>query len=223
MKKSKHQKFNISFLKKKTPILGFTVLQLVILFVVINTGTIAVVLSQRQQTDVPTTSTNLPPYESSDIEAEPVAKESKQSTPQNNTNTQSTTPKTNNTNTTSSLPDQYGCIPNTSGYESCVVYAKKNALSAWCSEQSKKAGDTYISQSAPAKPAYDAVMAEWNAVKDQPYYTHHPYEQYAADAKTKFNAIEKPAYATYVSAINSLNSQGCNVVKTYTDISWAGY
>lgn len=108
MKKSKKQKLNISFLKKKTPILGFTVLQLVILFVVINSGTIAVVLSQRQQADAPTTTTNLPSYESSIVEAEPVVKEVEQSTPQNNTNTQSTTPKTNTTNTSANLPDRMG-------------------------------------------------------------------------------------------------------------------
>jgi hypothetical protein len=223
MKKSKTQTFNISFLKKKTPILGFTVLQLVILFVVINSGAITIVLSQRQQTDAPTASTNVPTFESSNIEAETVAEEAQQNTPQNNTSTQNTTPKTNNTNTASSLPDQYGCVPSSSGYESCVMYAKKNALSAWCSEQSKKAGDTYYPASLKAKAAYDVVMAEWDSVKDLPYYQRHPYEQYAADAKTKYNAIIKPAYTTYVSTINSLNTQGCNVILTYSDTSWAGY
>lgn len=223
MKKSKKQKFNISFLKKKTPILGFTVLQLVILFVVINSGTIAVVLSQRQQADAPTTSTNLPSYEASNVEVEPVVKEVEQSTPQNNTNTQSTTPKTNTTNTSASLPDQYGCVPSSSGYESCVMYAKKNELSAWCSEQSYKAGGTYNLATDKAKVAYDTVMAEWDAVKDLPYYQRHPYEQYATDAKTKHNAISKPAYTTYVSTINSLNSKGCNEILSYTDTSWAGY
>jgi hypothetical protein len=66
-------------------------------------------------------------------------------------------------------------------------------------------------------------MAEWNAVKDQPYYTHSPYDEYATDAKTKYNAIQKPAYATYVSTLSSINAQGCNVVKVYSDTSWAGY
>ena len=223
MKKSKKQKFNITFLKKKTPILGFTVLQLVILFVVINSGTIAVVLSQRQQADAPTTSANLPTPESSNIEAKSVVEEVKQDTPQNNTSTQSTTPKTNNTNTASNTPDQYGCVPSSAGYESCVMYSKKNALSAWCSEQSKKAGDTYYPASLKAKAAYDVVMAEWDSVKDLPYYQRHPYDQYATDAKTKYNAIIKPAYTTYVNSINSLNTQGCNAILTYSDTSWAGY
>ena len=223
MKKSKNKKFNLSFLKKKTPILGFSVLQLVILFVVINSGTIAVVLSQRQQADTPTTSSNLPAYETSNIETGTVVKEVEQDTPQNNTNTQSVTPKTNNKTTASNTPDQYGCVPSSAGYESCVTYSRKNALSAWCSEQSRKASATFNPEADKAKAAYDKVMAEWDHVKDLPYYQRHPYEQYAADAKTKYNAIFKPAYTTYVNAINSLNAQGCNEILTYSDTSWAGY
>jgi cytoskeletal protein RodZ len=213
---------NLSILKKKTPLLGFTVLQLFILFIVINAGTVAVVLSQRQEPEAQNTTNNLPSYEANTETTAQTANTTPQDTKQNNSSPQSTA-TSNKTTTTSNLPDQYGCIPQTSGYESCVTYAKKNALSAWCSEQSKKAGDLYIAQSAPAQAAYDAVMAEWNAVKDQPYYTHSPYNEYATDAKTKYNAIEKPAYATYVNTIDSLNAQGCNVIKTYTDTSWAGY
>lgn len=114
-------------------------------------------------------------------------------------------------------------MPQTSGYDNCVKYAKQNALTLWCGEQGKNASDTYYPQTINAQAAYDAVMAEWNAVKDQPYYTHSPYSEYAADAKTKYNAIEKPAYATYVNTINSLNAQGCNEIKVYSDTSWAGY
>lgn len=223
MKKLKLKKFNQSVLKKKTPLLGLTVLQLVVLFLVINGGTVAVLLSQRQQTSVQETSTDLPTYEANNFEAEPVEAEKPQDTPQNDTNTQSTAPTTNNTSNASNLPDKYGCIPNTSGYDSCVMYAKKNELSAWCSDQSSKAGDTYNVAIDKAQIAYDKVMAEWDAVKHLPYYQRHPYEQYAADAKTKYNAISKPAYTTYVNTINSLNSKGCSEILTYTDSSWAGY
>jgi hypothetical protein len=225
MKHARKQKFSKlyhPFLRKKTPLLGFTVLQLVILFLVINGGTVAVLLSQRQEPVAQDTSTNLPTSEASIKEPTQTVSTTPQTTNQ-------TTPTPQNTSTSSKptannkLPDQYGCIPQTSGYDSCVTYAKKNALSAWCSEQSKKAGDTYYAAESQAKAAYDTVMAEWNAVKDQPYYSHHPYDQYATDAKTKYNAIQRPAYSTYVSTINSLNTQGCNVIKTYTDTSWAGY
>ncbi len=222
MKKAWYNNFYQKVLRKKTPLLGFTVLQLFILFLVINGGTVAVLLSQRQEPVAQGTSTNLPTSEASIKEPTQTVSTTPQTTTQ-------ATPTTQNTSTSSkptannNLPDQYGCIPQTSGYDSCVTYAKKNALSAWCSEQSQKAGNTYSAAESQAKAAYDTVMAEWNAVKDQPYYSHHPYDQYATDAKTKYNAIQRPAYSTYVSTINSLNAQGCNAIKTYTDTSWAGY
>ncbi|MFA5004342.1 MAG: hypothetical protein WC498_03655 [Candidatus Saccharimonadales bacterium] len=197
-------------------------MQLSILFIVINGGVIAIALSQRQEPVVQDTSTNLPTYEADTREATPIANKVPQDTTQDSPNTQSS-PRNIPPTSNASLPDEYGCIPQSSGYESCVTYAKKNALSAWCSEQSKKAGDIYYPASVKAKAAYDVVMAEWDSVKDLPYYQRHPYEQYATDAKTKYNAIIKPAYTTYVSTINSLNTQGCNAILTYSDTSWAGY
>jgi hypothetical protein len=133
------------------------------------------------------------------------------------------TVKSSETASLSTLPDQYGCPQNTPGYDSCVKYAKQNALTLSCGSQAKTASDTYYPLTLKAQAAYDTVMAEWNAVKDQPYQTHNPYTEYAADAKTKYTAIEKPAYATYVSTINSLNTNGCNEILAYSDTSWAGY
>jgi len=132
-------------------------------------------------------------------------------------------PKTSTKATTSSQPDQYDCIPGPAEYDACVAAAKQNALTLWCGQQSKKASDIYYPQTLQAQAAYDAVMAEWDAVKDLPYYQRNPYDEYAADAKTKYNAIEKPAYAAYVSAINELNNQGCHEPIVYTDTSWSVY
>jgi|GEM_PF-3274782 len=230
MKKSKKQKFNISFLKKKTPILGFTVLQLVILFVVINSGTIAVVLSQRQQADAPTTSTNLPAYESNNIETDTLVKEAEQDTPQNNTNTQSTTPKTNNTSTTSSLPDQYGCVPSSSGYENCVMYAKKNEKYFKCSDMERAAYDKYSAVGDKAWATRDAVLAEWKTVYARMVEQNYPLNainseetRYKKMAYTDTNTLIKPAYSEYVSTLNSLKSQGCEVVIKSDLYSWPGY
>lgn len=221
-KKTWFNKLNNSILKKKTPLLGFTVLQLFILFVVINGGTVAVILSQRQQPVANDTRTNLPSYEANTEEPTKTVDTAPQDATQSSSNTQSA-PTSSKPTTSTNLPDQYGCIPQSSGYESCVTYAKKNALSAWCSEQSRSASAIFNPEANRAKAAYDVVMAEWNAVKDLPYYQRHPYEQYAADAKTKYNVIFKPAYATYVNKINSLNTQGCNEIVVYSDTSWAGY
>lgn len=208
---------------KRLRFISLSVLELSVLTAVLSGGVSALYLTRhhnKQAELTPTTQTsNTTPAtqpQESNVATNP------QNTTQNTSIAENAPAKTKQT-TSAPMPDQYGCIPQTAGYDSCVVAAKKNALSAWCSDQDKKASDTYIAQSAGAQPAYDAVMAEWNSVKDQPYYTHSPYEEYAADAKTKFNAIEKPAYTTYVSKINSLNSQGCTLIKTYSDISWPGY
>ncbi|HVW23331.1 MAG TPA: hypothetical protein VHB51_02530 [Candidatus Saccharimonadales bacterium] len=210
-------------LLRRLRFVGLSVLEVSVLTAVLSGGVSALYLTrhnnnQTEMTPTTQTSNNTVPAQTTVTPAT----SSNQDTKPNNTATQNTPAKTQQT-TSAPMPDEYGCIPQTAGYDNCVVMAKKNALSIWCSDQDKKASDTYIAQSAGAKPAYDAVMAEWNAVKDQPYYTHSPYDEYAADAKTKFNAIEKPAYATYVSTINSLNAQGCNLIKTYSDISWPGY
>jgi hypothetical protein len=89
-----------------------------------------------------------------------------------------------------------------------------------CDSANNVAGDTYSDAVDLARAAYDEVMAEWDAVKDLPYYQRHPYEQYAADAKSKHNAISSPAYTTYVNTVNSLKAQGCNITQTHSDYSW---
>lgn len=208
-------------LLKRLRFVGLSVLELSILTALLCGGVSALYLTKHHETETTPVAQTSDDTSAAQTNATPAANNT-QDTAQNNSATQSA-PAKNKQATSAQMPDQYGCIPQTAGYDNCVAMAKKNALSAWCSDQGKKASDTYIAQSAGAQPAYDAVMAEWNAVKDQPYYTHSPYEEYAADAKTKFNAIEKPAYATYLSTINSLNSQGCNLIKTYSDISWPGY
>lgn len=215
MKKSKTQTLNL-FLKKKSPIPGLTILHLIMLIVALNIGAVAAIISELQGSDAPTTPTNPPLYETTSIKKESA---SEQTTQQDNVNAQDATPVINNSGDLSNRPDQYGCVPSSAGYDSCVFYSKKNALSAWCSEQSYSAGGTYNLATDMAKAAYDEVMAEWDAVKDLPYYQRHPYEQYATDAKTKHNAISKPAYTAYVSTINSLNTQGCNEILTYSDTS----
>jgi hypothetical protein len=210
-------------LLKRFRFIGLSVLELSILAAVLCGGVSALYLTRLQNKEPATTSVaQTSDYDTPNQTTAKSTASSNQDTTQK-TSTPQNAPASTKKTTSAQLPDQYGCIPQTTGYDNCVAIAKQNAFSAWCSDQGKKASDTYIAQSAGAKPAYDAVMAEWNAVKDQPYYTHSPYEQYAADAKTKFNAIEKPAYSTYVSTINSLNAQGCNLIKTYSDISWPGY
>lgn len=88
-----------------------------------------------------------------------------------------------------------------------------------CNNASRAAGDKYSASIDNARAAYDEVMAEWDKVKDLPYYQRHPYEQYAADAKSKHNAISEPAYATYVSTLEALRSEGCDIIQTHSDYS----
>lgn len=99
----------------------------------------------------------------------------------------------------------------------------KLAESERCNTANSAASSKYSAAPDRARAEYNAVMADWDRVKDLPYYQRHPYEQYAADAKTKHNAISKPAYQEYVGTVNSLKSQGCQVIQTHPDYSWAGY
>jgi hypothetical protein len=90
-----------------------------------------------------------------------------------------------------------------------------------CNKANSAAGDKYGTSISQARAAYDVVIARWNAVKDNPPQTHPPYSEYAAQAKSNFNAISIPAYNEYVSTFNSLKEQGCQyIVQTYRDESW---
>lgn len=63
MKITKLKKFNRTVLRKKTPLLGFTILELFILWVVISGGMAAVILTRHQSpTTVQDTSTSQPTY-----------------------------------------------------------------------------------------------------------------------------------------------------------------
>lgn len=92
MRKTWFRKLNHSVLKRKTPLLGFTVLQLFILFVVINSGIATIVLSQRQQPTTQDTGANIPIYEAATPAATPITETSNTPNQQDTTNT---TPKDN--------------------------------------------------------------------------------------------------------------------------------
>ena len=235
MSKNWLKKFNKSVLKKKTPLLGFTVLELFILFVVISGGTTAIVVNRYQQTSKQDTSANLPTYETNNSGQSTIKiAEPDQVTSENTTQDSSATQNTTTNNTPkvdpNSLPDKYGCVPNSSGYENCVKYAKQNEKYFQCSELERAANSKYSTQIDKAKAAYDAVLAEWPAaearMKQQNYPQHwitSEHTNFMNDAKTKYNAISKPAYAEYVSTLNSIRSQGCQVTQLHSDYSWAGY
>lgn len=215
MKKTWLNKLNPSILKTKTPLLGFTVLQVAILFVVINSGIAAVMLSNREQ-PAQVNSPNLSDYKSADfkpsqtVDTTPTQDDSANS----NTSTQSPT-----RNTAPSSNDEWA----TRHDKQMEELNKRLAEQDRCRSLEKAANDKYSAKIDQAQAAYDAVMAEWDKVKDLPYYQRHPYEQYASDAKTKYNAISKPAYQEYVYTLNSLKAQGCQVIQLYTDTSWTGY
>ncbi len=104
-----------------------------------------------------------------------------------------------------------------------VVTSASNDTSAkydQCNSANNAAGQKYSTAINQAQAAYDAVMAQWNAVKNQPAATHNPYSEYAAQAKSNYNAISVPAYAEYTATLNSLKSQGCQVIQVYADSSW---
>lgn len=214
MKKTWLKKINNSVLKKKTPLLGFTVLQLFMLFVLINSGTAALVLSQRKPPATQDTNTTIPTTQSNTQEPTPITDATPQDTTQTNSNNQTQTRKTQ-----SSSNDEWLKAHDAQR----KVEEAKRVESERCNTANSSASSKYSAAIDQAKAAYDTVMAEWNQVKDLPYYQRHPYEQYATDAKTKHNAISRPAYQEYVSTVNALKAQGCQVIQSQTDYSWAGY
>jgi hypothetical protein len=213
MKKTKFTKIKQSLLKK-TPIMGFTVMQLLILFVVINGGTAALVLSQRKTPVTQDTNTTIPTTESNIQEPTPIVNVTPQDTTPSSSNNQAQT-----RNTQSSSNDEWLKAHDAQR----KVEEAKRVESERCNTANSNASSKYSAAIDRAKAAYDTVMAEWNQVKDLPYYQRHPYEQYATDAKTKHNAISRPAYQEYVSTVNALKAQGCQVIQSQTDYSWAGY
>lgn len=228
MKKTWFKRLNHSVLKKKTPLLGLTVLQLFILFLVINGGAVAVILSQRQQPVTQNTGVALPAYDTDTT----VTTQTKNTAPQDNTQKSSSTQSSTNSTpkVSSSLPDQYGCIPQTSGYDSCVKYAKQNALTLWCSDMERAAYAKYSAVGDKAWATRDSVLAEWKTVYARMVQQNYPLNainseeaRYKKMAYTDTNAIIKPAYAEYVATLNSIRSQGCEVT-AYSDLySWPGY
>lgn len=229
MKKAWLSKLNHSPLGKKTPLLGFSVLQVAILFAVIGGGTATVLVSQHLKQTPPNTTSNLPAYSTNTQTTASAINTAPQSSNAANKSASTTSKPAKSATPTAStaLPDQYGCIPQTSGYDSCVKAAKQNALTLSCDSQAKSAGDTYSAAESQAQAAYNAVMADWATAqerqKNYPPQLQEPYSSFATDAKTKYNAIEKPAYATYTSTISTLNAQGCKEILVYSDTSWAGY
>lgn len=213
MSKSWLKKFNKSVFKKKTPVLGFTVLELFILFIVISGGTTAIVINRYQQPPKLDTNTNLPTYE---IDTSKATTPIINAEPQNSTQDYS---QSSTINAESSSNDAWLEKHNKQMEE----LQKKQAEEERCRGLERTANNKYSAAIDRAKAAYDAVMAEWNQVKNLPYYQRHPYEQYANDAKTKHNAISKPAYAEYVATLNSIRSQGCEVIQLHSDYSWVGY
>lgn len=222
---SKFKKFNRTVLHKKTPLLSFTVLELSILCMVMIGGALAIIArSQSPSITGDTTSSqaeNKGIYSTSDTDSHQPTSTKQQNNPQ---------PQNSGTTTKSNLPDQYGCIPQTSGYDACVKAAKANKLYFWCSDMEKAAYDKYSAVGDKAWATRDAVLAEWKTVYTRMVQQNYPLNainseeaRYKKMAYTDTNAIIKPAYTEYVSTLNSLKSQGCEVTVLSDLYSWPGY
>jgi len=94
----------------------------------------------------------------------------------------------------------------------------------------KAAYDKYSAVGNKAWATRDAVLAEWNTVYERMVQQNYPLnaikseeERYKTMAYTDTNALIKPAYAEYVSTLNSIKSQGCEVTVLSDLYSWPGY
>ncbi|MCA9332133.1 hypothetical protein KC968_04315 [Candidatus Saccharibacteria bacterium] len=121
MEKTWFRKLNNFILKKKTPLLGFTVLEVFILWVVINGGIVAVILTRHQS---PTTTQDN--FTSSNYENKTTA----------NTDNYSSEPRSQSTSNSSF--EGYDCTSDCSGHEAGYDWAEENDI---CSTYSS--GDEY--------------------------------------------------------------------------------
>ena len=222
-KPSRPRKFNRAYLFKKLPLLGFSVLEVAILIIVIGGGTAALVVQRthkgiiKSQPD--TTSTSQTPNSS------PLNINTSQT---KSTPTQSTlsTTKSSSATTTTNLPDADGCVPNTSGYQSCRTAAAQLKFMLQCDDDMKAANDSYYATYNPQWNSYNsdvnAKQQELNSlVGTEPGYTQGWADgiwlSYEHDRAQQFNSAVIPAYNTYVATYNKIVARGCNVVKTWTD------
>lgn len=196
---------------KRKSLLGFSVAQILTLLVLVCGGTTYVLMSANRSAEREDEIIQKPMVINQDLTTRTDQEPSTAPKVDTPSSTQQSAGTTTMPIEDDQFPDQYGCITNTSGYSACVEAAKANELYFWCSDKNSSAIAAYNVSFNQAQAAYDSVMAEWNAVKDEPYYTHHPYSQYATDAKTKYNAIIEPAYETFKTTIDSLNSKGCKL------------
>ncbi len=193
----------------RVSLIGITVFELAVILVIVSGGVTTLVVTGHQSASTRSAQmTQPPPTEKPQaVASEAPPTDSVASTPSSSSSgavQQSATSKT-------STPSQ--ASTNSTTEEALAEYKQ-------CDSANAATGQTYSAAINQAKAAYDAVMGQWDAVKDQPQYMHPPYDQYAADAKSKYNAISVPAYSNYSTSVNSLKAQGCKVVQAYPDYSW---
>ncbi|MGB4768116.1 MAG: hypothetical protein WBP22_02555 [Candidatus Saccharimonas sp.] len=179
-------------------------MQFLLMFVVIIGGTAGVIASQHRQPATKDTSTHRPTNETDTKAALPKEDIIPQDNTQQSTSSQNSTNPT-GTNDLGSTLDQYGCATNTPSYSQCV----KNAKALWCDTQVSAPSSVFNSATLQARTAYNTVMNEWEVMQ---YKTvHSPKSEYLADASNKFNTLYEPAFSTYTTEVQSLNSQGCSI------------
>lgn len=144
------------------------------------------------------------------------------------TQSTSSTTKSSSTATTTSLPDADGCIPNTSGYQSCRTAAAQVKFMLQCDTDMKAADDSYYAIYNPQWNSYNADVnakrQELNSlVGTEPGYTQGWADgiwlNYEHDRAQQFNSAVSPAYSTYVATYNKIVARGCNITKTWPDPS----
>ena len=112
--------------------------------------------------------------------------------------------------------------PSSNGYQECIDNVNYINFTAKCDDETSAADHALNAVYNAAQATYNADIAE----RDQQAESYYPAGSYTLsqveysirkDEITKYNATVAPAWATYQSAFNTINSQGCNLAMTYSE------
>ena len=222
IKPSKKTKKKVSqIFNANTPLLGFSVIEIIILAVVIGGGTAAVAYrNTRNATPIETTVTaekfNQPvkvDSTSPEKSIEPPA-----NTPNSTQGSSSTNDRpTNNSSTNSPVPDSNGCTT-----ESCRQSWQNINFMKQCDVKRDAANRAFDSIVNPALAAREAAIAEaYDYADNDPALTPSSIASIKYDAWQReiiiYNAKVAPAWDAYVKAYDAIQAEGCTRLQLYSN------
>ena len=122
----------------------------------------------------------------------------------------------------STQQDSNGCTPGTDSYQQCTNSVNYINLMDKCDNEMSAADDALMAVVNPAKTTYNTDITNGDQQAESVYPagsdTLAEVEYNIMNGEiTKYNNTVAPAWATYQSSYNTIDSQGCNISMTYSE------